>query len=215
MINDKLKFLITDDHELIVKGISGIINRELPDSIIVSASSGEEALSYILAEDFHFLITDISMKGMSGIDLCKIVKEKYPDIKIIVVTQHGLLWTIQQLYKIGVNGFILKEDAGSEIIAAIQCVVSGNNYYTKSINEIILKQIVNRHDSEINQIILTDREQDIIKLISQEYTTKEISEKLFISVKTVETHRNNLFIKFDVKNAVGLIKKALQLGFID
>jgi len=155
------------------------------------------------------------MKGMDGIELCRKAKELYPEINIIVITQHKKVWIIKQLYSLQVEGVILKEDGISELTEAVKSIVKGVKYYTRSINEIILNYMVNKTHVEIRQIELTEREKEVLELIAQEYTTKEIGDKMFVSLKTVETHRKNLLVKFEVKNMVGLVKKAMELGLLD
>ncbi|WP_025743210.1 response regulator [Aquimarina pacifica] len=208
-------FLICDDHEVVLQGLFNVIQKNWPNSKIDFAKSGSSAFKKFSHDDYHFLITDISMEGNDGIALCRKVKEHYPKTKIIVISQHKKIWMIKQLYTIQVDGLLLKEDSIQDLSEAIPAILSGKKYYTRSINEIILNYIVNKTEIEINQIELTFREEEIIQLIAQELTTQEISEKLFISKKTVETHRKNLLLKFGARNMVGLIKKAMELGFLD
>ena len=211
----QLNFLIADDHELILNGMESLLAKTFVNSKITKVKSAEEALEKAGIQLFDFMITDISMEGMDGVDLCKTIKSKYPTTKIIVVTQHKKIWIIKKLYSLKVNGLILKEDSMEELVMAVKSIQKGTNYYTRSINDIILSYMINRTQTELQQIELTGREQEIIELIAQEYTTKEISEKLFLSHKTIETHRKNLLLKFEVRNMVGLVKKAMELGFLD
>ena len=210
-----MSFLIADDHELILMGISQVISKNFPDTKIFPVKSAEEAWKLLQSNTFEFLITDISMGNMSGIELCQKVRKGYPQIKIIVISQHKKVWMVKQLFSLNVEGLLLKEDACSEVIQAITAIQKREKYYTRSINEIILNHLTNNTAIEVHQISLTQREQEIIDLIAQEFTSKEISIKLYMSLKTVESHRKNLLIKFGVKNMVGLIKKAMELGFID
>ncbi len=212
---EKLTFLIADDHDLILKGIESLILFSFSGSGTEKVKSAEEAIEMLNQQSFDFLITDISMDGMDGVDLCRLVKNKHPETRIIVITQHKKIWIIKQLYSLKVDGLILKSDGIEELEHAINAILNNERYYTRSINDIILNYMVNQTQTSVGEIELTSREKDIIELIAQEYTTKEISKKLFISLKTVETHRKNLLVKFDVRNMVGLIKKAMELGFID
>jgi DNA-binding NarL/FixJ family response regulator len=213
MIISPPSFLLTDDHGLILVGLHNIISLHFPQALIETSKTAEEAISKLSETGWDFIITDVSLPGKSGIDLLKVVKEKYPECKTIVLTQHTEIWIIKQLVEVGINAIVLKSNEQDEIIRAIHSVIDGKNYYSETVYKLIF-DILQKNTVKEGIPGLTDRENDILKLIATGLTSKQIAERLFISEKTVEVHRKNLFVKFDVKNSASLIHKAMEFKFI-
>jgi len=212
---DKINILIADDHPLILDGLKNIITELDYVNDIYTATNGKMALDIINIQNISILITDISMPEISGVELAKIVKNKFKKIKIIIISQFEDIQIIKPLIKIDVDGIIVKSQDKESIKQAITKVFEGEKYYSPTINNLIIKVLQNTHEDNIGIVIkLSKRENEILQLISDEKTNKEIAEILFISVPTVETYRRILFSKFEVKNSVGLIKKAINIGFI-
>lgn len=210
-----LSFLVVDDHELILKGIQANLQDLYPDCKIKTADNAEKAIGILGNSEIDVLITDVSMKGMDGIELCKHTKKRYPNIKIVVITQHKKVWIVKQLYHLNVDGLLLKEGATEELQVAIKNIINGQRYFSSSLNNLLLSHLTRNTQVSINNVELTDREKKILALISEEYTTKEIADKLHVGLKTIEAHRKNLLLKFDARNMVGLVKKAMEMGLLD
>lgn len=208
-----ISFLIVDDHELILSGIKNLISENYPGALIETSKSAEEALIKLSQSEWNFVITDVSLPGKSGIELVQIIRKKNPSSKVVVVTQHTEIWIIKKLVEAAPDAIVLKSNEQEEIIKAIHSVSAGNNYFSDTVYKLIVEIIQKDKTSEGFQE-LTERETAILKLIAEGLTSKQISDKLFISEKTVEAHRKNLFVKFDVKNSANLVHKAAKAGLL-
>lgn len=210
----KTNILLTDDHKVIRDGIKFILKNH-GEYNIFEASSAKESLFSLHENKIDVLITDISMKGMNGDELTKIVLEKFPTIKIIVLTMHDEKSFIEKLLNIGVHGYILKDCGGEEIISAIESVKNDGFYFSQSASQkLMMKHTKVFKENEI-EVELSEREKDILKLISKELTNKEVGDQLCISPRTVESHRRNLMQKIGAKNMIGLVKYAYSKGFLN
>ena len=213
MVN-KLNILLCDDHELIISGLRQLLERENNVLSVTSASNGKDALDLLQNTSFDLLISDVSMPVMDGIELSKKAKQQFPQLKIIMLTQFTDMQVLKPLLKNQVDGILLKGGRNEEIVEATFKVMEGEKFYSTTIMHIIAECFSGSAASSEMLVKLSKREKQVLELISEEKTNKEISELLFISVPTVETYRSNLFRKFDVKNSAGLIKMAMRLGFI-
>ena len=209
-MTDKKKLLIVDDHGITLSGLKNISDEIDFIEVAAAANSGEEALTVIGTTKIDILITDVEMDNISGIELSKIVKSKYPKIKIIILTQHRERWILLKLVNLNVDAIVLKSNIDyNELNAALQDVCNDKKYYSSEITELFFQTETNT----IGTPYLTTREKEILVLICQNHISKEISSKLNISISTVETHRKNLFVKLDVKSRSGLVREAIKYGF--
>jgi DNA-binding NarL/FixJ family response regulator len=217
MINSKNKtsILIVDDHQLVIDGLKSMLANEKNYVIKGEALNGQQALEMITAnpEEFQLIVTDITMPLMSGIELCKIVKEQFPYIKVLVLSMHNSISIIKDALNAEADGYLLKNTGQDEFIKAIERVLGDGTYFSQDILPIILN-LFQKEKKETLKNTLTQREKEVLELIVQEYTSKEIAEMLFISKQTVDTHRINIMQKTDCKTLVGLIKYAIQSGHI-
>ncbi|MBL0736711.1 response regulator transcription factor [Flavobacterium sp. GN10] len=211
----KINLLIVDDHTMFLEGIISLLERESNITIIDKAINGIDALKIIQKATIDFIILDISMPEMDGIELSKILKKQYPHIKILILSTHSNVMIVSRLIRIGVNGYLLKNAEKEELLKAINIIASGENYFAEELEE---KHFSNntRIEKQISNLTeLSSREKEILVLIAQEYNTAEIAEKTFISLNTVNTHRRNLLSKLNAKNTAGLVKYAVENGLVD
>ena len=204
-MNDKGKvnIVLADDHAIVLDGVASILSAIPRFHIVGKAGNGQAALDILANVQAHFLITDYSMEGMDCMTLIHAVKKKYPGVKIIVMTMHDETPIVQDVLRAGVDGYILKKHTANELLAAIDFILQGGQFWSQEVNKILLKKL----NPEEN-IQITDREMEVLKLLINELTSKEIAEKLFISERTVDTHRKNLLRKTNSTNIVGLLKYA-------
>jgi DNA-binding NarL/FixJ family response regulator len=215
-IHKTIKVMIVDDHKMFLDGLSSLLKEYTNVTIRERAYNGDEALSKLAIDsDIDVLILDISMPGITGVELCKTVKFQYPKINMLALSMHSDSKTISEIVKNGVRGYILKNTGKEELIEAITTVASGENFYSNEVKNSIMQGISGQDKRSLQSVQLTNREIEILKLIAQELTTQQIADKLFISLHTVESHRKNLMRKVDVKNMVGLIKYAVKAGIIE
>jgi DNA-binding NarL/FixJ family response regulator len=208
-------FLLVDDHEFILLGLSKYISGIFTASSVETAKSAEEAIVKLDETQRTYIISDVSLPGKSGIELLTIAKEKYPETKIIILTQHTEVWIINKLVASGADAIVLKTNSQQEILEAIRAVSENRNYYTDIVYKIIISGIAkNIQNKTAHAPEITDREKEILKLIADGLTSKQISEHLFLSEKTIEVHRKNLFVKFDATNSASLIRKAMEFNLL-
>lgn len=214
----EVRILIVDDHQLILNGISDML-RPIENYIIVgSASNGKEAVEKAIETKPDLIFMDISMPKMNGIEATKIITQKLPSVKVLALTQHEESEYVKQVLSSGGSGYLLKNSNKEEFIAAIEAVMDGKRYLSKQISEQMINDLIDTKQDESTQPIrvpLTRREKEIIRKIADELSNQEIADKLFISLRTVETHRRNIMQKLKVKSVVSLIKYAVNNTIID
>ncbi len=164
-------------------------------------------------------LVDISMPDHSGVEVTKIIKEKYPDVKVLALTMHEDISTISAMIDAGASGYLLKRTNMNEVLDAIRVAASNRKYLGLDVQAIMMEEFHLREQGANGQedmpAKLTGREKEILNLVAREYSNEEIAEKLFISERTVETHRRNILIKTDTRSIIGLIKYAIKHGLIN
>lgn len=205
-----MKIFLVDNHAILLDGIKSMLANETSINIIGEAHSAEAALDFIKHHAVDILITDFNLPGMDGLALVRVVKKISPSTKIIVLSQHDETHLVKEILKERVAGYVLKNDSHKELLQAIEAVKNGKIYFSNDINRIIIQSLQFPDEDRL----LTDREREILKLIAQEKPNEEIEETLFISERTMETHRKNIFRKTKTSSLVGLIKFAYANNFI-
>lgn len=203
------KIAITDDHEMVLQGIVSMLESTQEISFVGKYKNAKETLEGVPKDKPDVLLLDINLPDINGIDLSKQLLKKHPDIKIIGLTNFEDISFVKRMLKNGAHGYLLKNTDKLELITAITTVLSGELFLQKDIHKKLLSQTPTTSDNGLKPN-LTRREYDVLVAISEELTTQEISEKLFISPKTVETHRMNIMSKLGAKNSVGIIKIAIE-----
>tara|TARA_R110000751_G_scaffold264692_3_gene363754 strand:- start:1234 stop:1869 length:636 start_codon:yes stop_codon:yes gene_type:complete len=206
----KIKIAITDDHVMVLKGIETMMSNTSEVCIVATYSNAQDTIDGLKKDNPDVLLLDINLPDINGIDLSKQLLKQYPELKIIALTNFEDISFVKRMLKNGVHGYLLKNIDKIELFEAIKTVLSGHIYVQKHINERLLNQLSSRPIGNGLNIKLTRREHDVLVGISEELTTQQISEKLFISPKTVETHRMNIMSKLGAKNSVGIIKIAIE-----
>ena len=204
------KIAITDDHVMVLKGIVSLLENTPEIKIIGEYNNGEETLKGLSSNLPDVLFLDINLPDINGIDLSKQLLKKHPDLKIIALTNFEDITFVKRMLKNGVLGYLLKNTDKLELIEAIKTVLSGDVYLQKDIQKKLFNQTSKKATNNGLLPKLTRREHEVLLAISEELTTQGISEKLFISPKTVETHRMNIMSKLGAKNSVGIIKIAIE-----
>lgn len=212
-----IKIIIVDDHQIIRDGLSNMI-QEADDIILAGCASGyDEALQQIKISNPDLVITDLSMPGKSGIELIGKIHELYPHIKILVLSMYVTDDYIFNTLKEGAMGYLPKQDTTkSELLKAIRTVYNGHQYFSDSIAQQIAMSYSKKAkrsadmDSALHSHDLTNREREILRLYADGFSNQEISEKLNISTRTVETHKNNIMQKFNFRSTVDMVKFAIR-----
>ncbi len=208
---------IVDDHKIFRQGIQSLIDYEKDIDVIGTAGSVQEFMANILEYDPDIILMDISLKDGEGPDATKWILEKKPKSKVLIFSMHQEDKYVKKVLKSGANGYLLKDAGTEEMLKAIRVVHGGETFYSNPIMQSIVKQFMDDKPSKKNLVgqNLTKRELEVLKLITEEKSNKEIANILFISKRTVDAHKRNLLEKLQVKNTVGLVKHAIKLGLIE
>lgn len=214
------KIAIADDHQMFREVLTFIINKNENFEMLFDAADGKELLEKLVFHKPDVLLLDIRMPFIDGFQATKEIKAEFPKIKIIILTMYDNDDFILNLLDMGINSYLLKNTSSTEVINAIESVMDKEYYFDDRVCQVMLRGLNRKRFTKpklkkINrEIQLTTKEEEILNFILNEYSTPEIAKKLFVSTRTIETHRKNILEKFNVKNTVGLVIKALEAGFL-
>lgn len=210
---NKIDVLIVDDHQVVLDGLSSMLEQVEEINLVGQAMNGPDALDFMLKNKVDVAIIDINLPGMDGIELCENIFKRHNEMRVLALTTYNEISFITNIMKCGASGYLLKNTTGEELITAIKTAYSGEQYLSKEVKEKLISASFGKKDSTFIPK-LTRREKEVLKLIMDEMTTKEIAEKLFISAATAETHRLHLLNKLGARNTAGLVKTAIQKGLV-
>lgn len=202
------KILIVEDHPIVVEGLRKMLFDSGKCEICGIALSAKECLEHLKCFSPEVILMDINLPDINGIDLCKQIKEAYPQIKIIGISSFREKSYVKKIIENGASGYILKNAMPEEIIYGINQVLQGKRFFDEETEALLNDK--NREES----IVLTRREKEVLNLIADGLTNPEIAEKLFVSTSTIDSHRKNMILKLNVKNTAALIKKSIALNLI-
>lgn len=205
-----IKVAITDDHLLVMQGIESMLQNEASIQVTGKYPSAEKTLEALSTAQPNVLLLDINLPDINGIDLCKQLLGLYPKLKIIALSSHDDTNFVKRILKNGASGYLLKNTSKEELLEAFDTVLSGGQYLQQTIQQKLLDQSLGTQKRNTLKPKLTRREKEVLAAICEEMTTQEIAEQLFVSPKTVETHRMNLISKLGARNSVGLAKIAIE-----
>lgn len=212
---NKIRLAIVDDHAVVLDGLKTMLNAFENLEVVYTTQNGNELLNHFQTDVPDVLLMDIQMPEISGIDLCKQVMRQYPSVKVIAFSSFDDSNYVKQIFRSGAKGYLLKNSDKHAIIKAIGTVMQGEEYMDETIKKLILQESITGQRRSIFEVPLTKREKEILKMIAEGFSSQEIADKLFISLRTVDTHRLNINQKLDVKNTAGLVKEAIKRGLID
>jgi two-component system nitrate/nitrite response regulator NarL len=214
MKKEKISLAIVDDHQIVIDGLKSLLQGH-PNFIVNIESNHPEKMEKLLTSvEIDILITDIMMPLMNGAQLAKMVKLNFPNIKVLALSMSGQGDLVNQMIDDSdISGYVLKNLGKQELITALEKIANGGVYFSEEVLEEMMK--ASERKKTVDEIHLTLREIEIIRLIEKEYNNKQIAEHLFISERTVETHRKNIFRKTQTSGLIGLIKYAYENKLID
>lgn len=199
--------LIVDDHPIVAEGIRKLILDSKAAQVVGVAGTARACLDFLRWEKADVILLDIGLPDSSGVDLCKSIKSGNPSQKVLALTTFNERSTVVGMMKSGADGYVLKNSDTAEIIEAIREVHDGGKYLCDSAEMLL-------NEKAVNELLLTNREKEVLKLIAAGFTNQEIGEKLFISPLTVDSHRKNLITKLEARNTASMIKIALDKGLL-
>lgn len=213
---NKIRILLADDHPLVRSGLIKLLEPFKEFIIIGEASDGEEAVAMTKKLEPDVVVIDLSMPKLSGVEATKIIRKNFPSAKVLVLTMYDNEEYVYQILKSGAGGYMLKNSGRDELAAAIRAVARGDRFFSPRVSEIVMESYLRKSEGRSDlpmtddDLPLTKREREILYYIADGFNNSQIAEKLFISARTVETHRTNIMQKLDIHDAANLVRFALS-----
>lgn len=215
---DPIRVLLADDHTLFRAGLRSLLANMPGIEVVAEASDGREALRLMHSQHPDVVTMDIRMQGLNGLDAIPQILEAFPDVHVLILSMHDNATYISKALRAGASGYLLKEAAPAELERAIKALVQGEIYLSPAVSKQVIKGYVQglagKDGGQSSYEKLTARQREVLQLIAEEHTSKEIAARLNVSVKTVETYRAQLMKQLGVSNVVGLVRYAIRLGLI-
>jgi DNA-binding NarL/FixJ family response regulator len=209
------RILIADDFTIVREGLKKVLNAKPDLEVVAEAVDGREAVDKALKEDVHLAILDVSMPRMTGIQAAAELHKRKPELKTLMLSMHDSEQFLFEALKAGASGYVLKSGADTDIVDAVRAAMRGDSYLYPSAVTTLVRDYVERGGRGEEQFdVLTPRELEVLKLIAEAYTSKQIADALFISIKTVERHRQNILDKLGMRDRVELTRYAIRRGLI-
>ena len=209
-----IRVMIADDHNMFVEGVESILEGIDNIQVVAKCYTGKEVFEKIARTPVDVILLDINLPEMNGLEVCQRLSKEYPDVKVLALSMHNEESFVTEILKYGAQGYILKNTGKKELISAIEMVNKGESYFSEEVTETIMKSLVNQRTGNKRSATLAPkisrREKDVLELIMKEHTTQEIADALFISLKTVESHRRSLLTKLGVRNTAGLVRVVIE-----
>jgi DNA-binding NarL/FixJ family response regulator len=211
-----LRILIADDHEVARQGIRSLLENHAGWEVCGEARDGREAVEFASQLKPDVLLLDIGMPNLNGLDAARQVLTMLPEARILILTIHDSEQVVREVLAAGAQGFLLKSDAGRELVAAVEALQNRKTFFTSKVAQMMLNGYLRPHDESdaSGQCVLTPREREVIQLVAEGKSTKEVATALSLSVKTAETHRTNLMRKLDLHSVADLTLYAVRNGIV-
>jgi DNA-binding NarL/FixJ family response regulator len=207
------RILIADDHAIVRSGLKKVLDAKHDLEVVAEAEDGAEAVEKALEEDVHLAILDVSMPRMTGIQAVAELRKRKPELKTLMLSMHDSEQFLFEALKAGASGYVLKSGADTDIVDAVRAAMRGDSYlYPSAVTTLVRDYIERGGDDQFD--VLTPREVEVLKLIAEAHTSKEIAKALFISIKTVDRHRQNILDKLGMRDRVELTRYAIRRGLI-
>lgn len=212
----KANVLLVDDHVVVRQGLKALFADEPDIAVVGEASNGREAMERLTELEPDVVLMDISMPGLNGIEATRQIRQRYPTVKVVVLSMHANEEYVFQVLQAGASGYVLKQSDSLEVLTAIRAAVAGGSFLSPPISRTVIDDYVHRAEARGqggDLDLLTSREREVLQLLAEGRTNREIAEELSISIKTVETHRSNMMNKLGVSSKTELIRYALRKGW--
>ena len=214
---EKYSILFADDHTLLRQGLISLTQHFpfIDKSKIHQAANGLEAVNFVKRSQPDLIVMDVSMPEMNGLEAVEAIKNQFPEVKILMLSHYNNEPYVIRALKAGADGYMLKDAAVDELQDGLKDILAGRMYISPDIDQTIITRIDNSQGNEVDALdILTTRQRSILQLIAEGHSTKDIAEKLFLSVKTIEAHRANIMDRINIRDVPGLVRFAIRVGLI-
>jgi DNA-binding NarL/FixJ family response regulator len=214
-----INILIADDHTMFVDGMESILKVESDFVVVGKCYDGPAVLDFVKDNNVDIVLLDVNLPAMNGIEVCKALAQSKPNVRVLAISMFNEESFVSEILNHGAKGYILKNTGRDELLVAIRTVAKGDSYFSNEVTETIMKSLMNQRKASAKSSAfipkLSRREKEVLKLIAQEFTTQEIGDSLFISLKTVESHRSSLLSKLNARNSVGLVRIAIENNLLE
>lgn len=209
------KLLLVDDHELFRKGLASLIGRADGMEVVGEAGTGQEALELTAALEPDVILLDLGLPGLTGTEVARRIRADHPRIRIIVVSMHSDEEHVARCLQIGVSGYLVKSSSADEIDIAVRAALRGDTYLTPGVSKRVVEQYLeNSPTAEDPLSVLTPRQREVLQLLAEGHSTRQVAETLILSVKTVESHRANIMERLEVSDLAALVRFAVRAGLV-
>ena len=213
-----LRIVVADDHPLMRRGICDLLESEPGWKVVAEASNGREAVEAMTGSKPDVLVIDLAMPELNGLTATREILRALPKTEVVLLTMHNTEQVIREVLESGARGFVLKSDAGQNLVAAVKAVAAGKPFFTPNVADVVLKGYLrsnSKSGSRANLPVLTTRELQVMQLLAEGKANKAVANALQISVKTVEAHRSNINRKLSIKTTSDLVRYAVRNGIVD
>lgn len=212
-----IRVVLAEDHTIVRKGLRSLLDAEADIEVVGEAGDGRQAVQQVGELHPDIVLMDITMPGLNGLEATRQIKQRYPEVQVLVLTMHATEEYIRQILRAGASGYLVKQAAVSELVLAIRAVQAGGCFLSPSISKAIVDEYSRQVDATLGEARydrLTNREREVLQLVAEGHSSREIGETLCISVKTVEAHRASLMEKLDLHNVAEVTRYAIARGLI-
>ncbi|HRI00471.1 MAG TPA: response regulator transcription factor [Saprospiraceae bacterium] len=214
-----IKILIADDHTMFVDGLESLLQNVPNIKVVDKCFDGESVFDKLKEKEIDLILLDINLPKLNGMQVAQRMNKEFPNVKIIALSMYNEESYVTEILKSGAMGYILKNTGRTELIHSIEMVAKGETYFTKEVTETIMGSLTKKSQSKKTNSFeipkISRREKEVLELIVKEFTTQEIADQLFISLKTVESHRSSLISKMNVRNTAGLVRATLEYRLLE
>jgi DNA-binding NarL/FixJ family response regulator len=213
-----MKVLLVEDHALVRQGVKALLDEEPDITIVGEAGDSDEAVLLAAKLRPDVVLMDLSLPGVGGVEATRQIRERFPDIRVLVLSMHDSEEYVLRALRAGASGYVLKQTTSTGLVLALRAVAAGSTFLSPTISQILINDYVHRAEVQERDDealgVLTPREREVLELIARGFNNRQVAERLYISIKTVETHRGNMMRKLEVRDRAGLIKFAIDSGLI-
>ena len=211
---ETIKVVLAEDHTIVRQGLRSLLEQQAGIEVIAEAENGRDAVHIAEQLKPDVMLMDFSMPDLNGLEATRQIKQRVPDVKVLILTRHANQEYIKSILRAGASGYLIKKSAVDELINAIKAVYQGDSFLDPSISNMIIEGYLHQSDGETEEEKITPRQREVLQLIAEGHPNREIASNLHISVKTVDNHRANLMGKLDLNSTADLIQYAIRVGII-
>lgn len=209
-----IKVVLAEDHTIVRQGLRSLLEQQAGIEVIAEAENGRQAVQIAEQLKPDLVLMDFSMPELNGLEATRQIKQRAPDVKVLILTRHTNQEYVKSILRAGASGFLIKKSAADKLVLAIKSIYQGDSFLDSSISKKVIERYLHQSDRENEEVKITPRQREVLQLIAEGHPNRDIASTLHISVKTVDNHRANLIQKLGLNSTAGLIQYAIRVGII-